>query len=96
MTAVAQAFVNITNPPDSTDATAWNFWLPDEDRSSGWSNHCYVLQFVCAGKGATPEEAWESAKRGEIADLAFPAGAFHLPDTVVAIRADAEHNMEVA
>lgn len=70
--------------------TQWNFWLPDEDRSSGWTNHCYVLQFVCAGLGDTPAEAWESAKRGEVPDLAFPEG-FHLPDNVIAIREDAEH-----
>jgi hypothetical protein len=43
---------------DETDETKWNFWLPDSDRSCGWTNHGYVLQFVCAGNGATPEEAW--------------------------------------
>lgn len=78
------------------DPPLWNFWLPDEDRSSGWTNHCYTLQFVCAGRGYTPEEAWASAKRGEVKDLAFPHGDFHLPDTVVAIREDAEHKLEVA
>ncbi len=63
----------------------WNFWLPDNDRSSGWTNHCYVLQLVCHGYGATPAEAWEDARsRGEVPD------DFRLPDTVVATRWDAE------
>jgi hypothetical protein len=70
----------------------WNFWLPDEDRSTGWTNHCYVLQFVARGHGDTPEEAW--------ADLVAHGGKgqregvpeqFHLPDNLVAIRDDAEH-----
>jgi hypothetical protein len=76
-------------------ATLWNFYLPDEDRSSGWTNHCYVLQFVCAGYGNTPEEAWASAKREEAVDLGFPP-EFLLPDSVVAFRDDAEHGLEVA
>jgi hypothetical protein len=79
---------------DETDETKWNFWLPDSDRSCGWTNHGYVLQFVCAGNGATPEEAWQSAKRGEIADLGVPED-FLLPDSVVAIREDAERPLEV-
>lgn len=40
----------------------WSFWLPDEDRNSGWSNHTYCLQFVCEGRGDTIEQAWEDAK----------------------------------
>ncbi len=64
--------------------TKWNFWLPDEDRNSGWSNHCYVLQLVCHGFGKTPEKAAVEAMRaGRV-----PEG-FH-PDHVVAIRDDVE------
>jgi hypothetical protein len=77
------------------DAPLWNFWLPDSDRSTGWTNHGYVLQFVCAGRGDTPEEAWASAKRGEIPDLSVPED-FLLPDTVVAIRKDAERPFEAS
>jgi hypothetical protein len=80
--------------PASTDETKWNFWLPDSDRSCGWTNHGYVLQFVCAGNGATPEEAWQSAKRGELANLGVPE-EFLMPDSVVAIREDAERPLEV-
>lgn len=39
----------------------WNFYLPDEDRSAGWTNHCYVLQFVCRGFGSDPATAWNEA-----------------------------------
>lgn len=80
--------------PASADATKWNFWLPDSDRSTGWTNHGYVLQFVCAGYGDTPDAAWESAKRAEVDGLGVPEG-FHLPDTVVAIREGAEWPLEV-
>lgn len=73
----------------------WNFWLADEDRSTGWTNHGYVLQFVCAGKGRTPEQAWASAQRGEIADLGIPED-FERPDRVIAIRENAEHGLDVA
>lgn len=67
----------------------WNFWLPDEDRSAGWTNHCYVLQYVCRGEGRTAEEAWADAK----ANGQVPEG-FHLPDAGLAIRLDAEDGIE--
>jgi hypothetical protein len=35
----------------------WNFWLPDADRSTGWTNHGYALRLVCHGYGATPGDA---------------------------------------
>lgn len=41
----------------------WNFWLPDADRSTGWTNHGYVLQLVCHGYGTTPAEAWKTRDR---------------------------------
>lgn len=72
----------------------WNFWLPDEDRSTGWTNHGYVLQFVCAGYGHTPEEAWESAKRGDAPDCGVPED-FELPEGLTAIRDDAERSVTV-
>lgn len=59
----------------------WNFYLPDSDRNSGWSNHTYVLQHVCRGVGGTPAEAWRDAD--------VPLG-FHRPDTLVAVRDDHE------
>ena len=59
----------------------WGFWLPDEDRSAGWTNHCYVLQWVCEGYGDTPAEAWDEAK----AAGRVPEG-FVLPETLRAIR----------
>ena len=39
----------------------WQFYLSDADRNSGWSNHTFVLQYVCSGTGPTPQEAWEDA-----------------------------------
>ena len=64
--------------------TAWNFWLPDSDRSTGWTNHGYVLQFVCQGHGSSPSDAWdEAASRGGVPE------ALGFPDRVVAIRDDA-------
>lgn len=70
--------------------TTWNFWLPDSDRSTGWTNHGYVLQFVCQGHGRSPSDAWgEAASRGDVPnDLV-------LPDRVVAIRDDAEQELLV-
>lgn len=68
----------------------WNFWLPDEDRSTGWTSHGYVLQFVCQGYGSSPAAAWEDAvDRGKIPD------DLALPDRVVAIREDAERELVV-
>lgn len=69
----------------------WNFWLPDADRSTGWTNHGYVMQLVCQGCGASPADAWDDARsRGEVPmDLA-------LPERVVAIREDAAHELLVA
>jgi hypothetical protein len=59
----------------------WNFWLPDSDRSTGWTNHGYALQFVCRGEGRTQVEAWRQAvEQGSV-----PEG-FHLPEELVAIR----------
>jgi hypothetical protein len=72
-----------------SDQTVWNFYLPDEDRSTGWTNHGYVLQFVCAGRGETPADAWASAKRNEIPDMGVPED-FLLPEIVTAIRASDE------
>lgn len=69
----------------------WNFWLPDSDRSTGWTNHGYVLQFVCEGHGDSPAEAWDDAvERGDVPD------DMALPDRVVAIRADAAHELIVS
>ena len=39
----------------------WNLYLSDSDRNAGWTNHCYVLQYVCSGVGHTPRRAWEEA-----------------------------------
>ena len=41
----------------------WNFYVPDCDRSTGWTTHGYVLQFVCDGEGATAAEAWTKRLR---------------------------------
>ena len=66
-------------------STRWTFWLPDDDRSTGWTNHGYVLQFVCEGFGATYAEAWEEAKaNGRVPD------GFHLPDQMKVMRGDAD------
>lgn len=82
-TAIEELFVG--EPPE------WHFWLPDDDRSAGWTNHCYVLQFVCTGRGHTPEQAWADAKStGQIPD------DFQLPETVKAIRGDSEHDVTVS
>ena len=43
------------------EAMEWNFYLPDEDRNAVWTNHCYILQFVCNGFGADPAAAWKEA-----------------------------------
>lgn len=65
--------------------------MPDSDRSTGWTNHGLVLQFVCQGHGASPAEAWDSAtSRGDVPDDLF------LPDRVVAIREDDEHELAVS
>lgn len=76
---------------DAGVPTPWNFWLPDADRSTGWSNHGYVLQFVCQGFGVTPGSAWDDAIcRGEVpTDLLRPG-------RVIAIREDAERELLVA
>ena len=67
-----------------------NFYLPDTDRSSGWSNHTYVLQFVCQGAGGTYREAWEAAKAAKAEPfLGVPEG-FLLPEDLVAIEQSAE------
>lgn len=69
----------------------WNFWLPDADRSTGLSNHGYVLQLVCHGYGATPADAWEDAQsRGHVPD------GFELPETVIAIRWSDEQELAVS
>src|SRR5262245_25923154 len=68
----------------------WAFWLPDEDRSAGWTNHCYTLQFVCRARGQTPEKAWKDALTLD----QVPEG-FHLPDVLIAIREDRELRVEV-
>lgn len=69
--------------PDGPSPPRWSFYLPDDDRSTGWTNHGYVLQFVCSGIGGTPAKAWEN--------LTDPVPEqFVLPDQLVAIRDDAE------
>lgn len=69
---------------------AWNFWLPDSDRSTGWTNHGYVLQFVCQGRGTSPAEAWDdAASRGDVPEELTE------PDGVVAIRDDAASDLFV-
>jgi hypothetical protein len=77
-----------SDPSSAPEAAAhvWNFYLPDDDRNTGWTNHGYVLQFVCHGNGATPGQAWDEA-----------LGAGRIPDRYlieeppqVAIRADHE------
>lgn len=69
----------------------WNFWLPDEDRSAGWTNHCYVLQFVCAGKGETIAEAWTHAIVRN--DGRQVPEDFHLPEGLIAIPTSAERRV---
>lgn len=71
--------------------TTWIFYLPDEDRSTGWTNHGYVLQRVCEGVGETPDEAWADAvARGRVPDAPEP---FADPGGLVAIRENDERLM---
>lgn len=58
---------------EQDDKPRWSFWLPDEDRSAGWTNHCYVLQFVVSGIGDTPEEAWGNLREPVPEDFCLPA-----------------------
>jgi hypothetical protein len=71
----------------------WHFYLLDEDRSTGWTNHGYVLQYVCSGEGETPEQAWESAKRGDAGPVPKD---FVLPATLIAIREADEYEVGAA
>lgn len=75
-------------PVDTAAPARWCFWVPDSDRNAGWTNHCYVHQYVCEGTGATPEEAWADAKANNL----VPEG-FILPETLTAIRKDAEQHV---
>ena len=68
----------------------WKFYLPDGDRSTGWDNHGYVLQYVCEGYGGDPAGAWQFAL-----DHGLVPDAFQLPDDLVAIRQDAVHKIHV-
>lgn len=86
-----------TAVPDSPSSSVpearvpeWNFYLPDEDRNAGWTNHCYVLQFVCWGHGPTPEQAWGEA----VAAGRIPSGYIVEEPPTVAIRAD--HELPIA
>lgn len=63
----------------------WNFWLPDDDRSCGWTNHGYVLQLVMRGTGNTADEAMaEAVDAGRVPDEFFPE------PSLIATRDDAE------
>lgn len=78
----------------AASAIRWNFWLPDSDRNAGWTNHCYVLQFVAAGAGVTPELAWADAKSGAtFPDLAVHEDFLLEGDAMTAIREDAEQTV---
>lgn len=69
----------------------WHFYLPDTDRSLGWTSHGNVLQLVAVGRGDTAFEAWDTIKlRGDVPE------AFELPESVVAIRDDAIEPLEVS
>ena len=39
----------------------WGFYVVDQDRSWGWSNHVCTLGCVCLGYGETPEAGWAEA-----------------------------------
>jgi len=70
----------------------WNFYLPDSDRSTGWDSHGYVLQFVCWGHGATPQQAWTEA----LASHRVPGGYIVEEPPQIAIRADHELNVALS
>ncbi|HTB50085.1 MAG TPA: hypothetical protein VK701_03840 [Solirubrobacteraceae bacterium] len=71
--------------------TEWNFYLPDEDRNAGWTNHCYTLQFVCNGFGTGPATAWKEA----IAAHRVPDGYDLAEPPTVAIQAEHEHEVDI-
>jgi hypothetical protein len=54
-----------------------------------------VLQLVCSGLGATPEQAWASARAGELSDAPVPED-FELPANLIAIRDDAERGFQAS
>jgi hypothetical protein len=85
-----------TTAPDSAasatpdaEVHVWNFYLPDDDRSTGWTNHGYVLQFVCEGHGATPGQAWDEV----LAAGRIPDGYVVEEPPEVAISADHEQTV---
>jgi len=61
-------------PDAATADTVWCFWCPDDDRSTGWTNHGYVLQLVCRGRGRTAREAWANAKAAGVVPEDFELG----------------------
>jgi hypothetical protein len=76
-----------------TNKQTWNFHLPDEDRSTGWTNHGYVLQYVCNGTGDTPQDAWlDALANGNVPEGYQINGDYDLPS--VAIRD--EHEIRLA
>lgn len=80
MTGLADTAAAVAALLPDEPAPMWDFYLPDDDRSTGWTNHGYVLQLVCSARGVTAEEA---------AAAAVAPDGFHLPESVVAIRRDA-------
>lgn len=75
----------------AAERVQWNFYLPDEDRTVGWTNHCYVLQFVCHGVGDDPATAWKEA----VAAGRIPEHYASGPPTV-AIKSEAEQVVDLA
>lgn len=70
-----------------TEPTYWTFWLADSDRSAGWTNHCFILQYVCQGFGLTAlQAAQEATARG-----AVPEG--FEPDRCIALPREATTNL---
>lgn len=68
----------------------WNLYLSDDDRSTGWTNHCFVLQYVGQGEGDTPQQAWDQLKAsGGVAEG-------YLLDEPPNYAIPAEHEHEVA
>ena len=66
----------------------WTFWLPDADRSTGWTNHGYVWQRVCDGVGDTVKEAWRNALEE---DCVPPE--FELPESLIATKVQDEREL---
>lgn len=68
---------------DSTPGPEWCFYLTDDDRSVGWTNHGLVLQYVCVGYGATPREAWADALASRRVPSGYLADGPTTPDVAI-------------